>query len=80
MGARIVGTCSTGKLRYPNEVEAMIALANARAKRERRNTGGKVETRYYSCDICRGGYHLTHLTEEQQAARHAARKERWKQR
>lgn len=77
MGARIVGTCRTGKLRYPSEVEAMIALANAQAKRDRVGAA-KVEERYYLCDLCRGGYHLTHLSEEEHAKRHAARKERWK--
>lgn len=76
MGAKIVGTCKTGKLRYPSEVEAMIALANAKAKRDRTGAG-KVEERYYHCDLCRGGFHLTHLTAEEHEKRHAARKERW---
>lgn len=77
MGARVVGFCLSKKLRYPTEVEARIALLSAQRKRDRQRKSDRsseerpMEIRVYRCDICRGGWHLTHLTEEEFAARRA---------
>ena len=48
-----------GKVQYPNEVEAMIALASAtRPGRSNDQLRFKEETRYYQCPKCEG-WHLT---------------------
>lgn len=70
MGARIVGFCPSKKNRFPNEIEAKIALLSAQRKRDRRGDE-MVEIRWYKCHLCRGGWHLTHLTEQEYAERRA---------
>ena len=48
-----------GKVRFPNELEAMIALASAtRPGRSNDQLRYKEETRYYKCPLCHG-WHLT---------------------
>lgn len=49
--------CTTGKVRYPNELEAGKALKRFATNRADHGTA-KAETRYYRCHRCRG-YHLT---------------------
>ena len=50
---------SCGKVQFPNEVEAMIALASAtRPGRSNDQLRFKEETRYYQCPQCEG-WHLT---------------------
>lgn len=58
---RIVGTCRSGKQRYPSEWEANIALTVIRAKRRKHNAPEEnIEKRIYPCPMCRG-WHTTHL-------------------
>lgn len=52
------GKCSTGKLRYPTEIDAAIALGRAQSGRPVKGRDAKVETRHYYCPECRG-HHLT---------------------
>lgn len=50
---------SCGKVQFPNEVEAMIALASAtRPGRSNDQLRHKEEARYYQCPQCEG-WHLT---------------------
>lgn len=50
----------SGKLRFPDEEEAALALQEVRAKRKRQQMPeARIEKRCYECHLCRGGYHLT---------------------
>lgn len=53
--ARTLGFCQSGKLRWPDEVEAAKALEDAVA---RHKGTGRVECRWYACPTCHG-FHLT---------------------
>jgi CO dehydrogenase/acetyl-CoA synthase alpha subunit len=50
--------CDTGKVRYPNELEAGKALKRAAAGRHQRGELNHVERRFYRCRRC-GGFHLS---------------------
>jgi hypothetical protein len=49
------GTCPTGKVRWGSAETAQAALAH----RMLDGPGRARETRFYRCDECDGGYHLT---------------------
>ena len=51
---------ATGKLRYPDEIAAQLALISTKRAEQRRVTN---ERRYYRCPAC-GGFHLTSQTKE----------------
>lgn len=51
---------ATGKVRYPNERAAQVALVDAILKRNRGRSDRR-EARHYPCGIC-GGWHLTSKT------------------
>lgn len=48
------GSCTTGKLRYPNRAIAQQALAKFR----RQDSMSHTENRAYECPLC-AGWHLT---------------------
>lgn len=48
--------CPTGKVRYRDEVAAMLALGRASSRSEVRPN--RVEQRQYRCPMCKG-WHLT---------------------
>ena len=67
---------SCGKVQYPNEVEAMIALASAtRPGRSNDQLRFKEETRYYQCPQCEG-WHLTARRTWNNAAYESRKRER----
>lgn len=57
-----LGTCSTGKIRFPDHTAAVAALHSAATKRNFAAQDGKTtvrrEVRSYSCKECKG-WHLT---------------------
>lgn len=57
--ARVVGTCPTGKRRFPTQLDAGIALGKAQAVRSVHPTD-RVEVRHYHCQKCQG-HHLTSM-------------------
>lgn len=54
-GAKTSGSCRTGKSRFPNKVEAMIALADTTRPTAKH---GRFEQRIYLCPMC-AGWHMT---------------------
>lgn len=54
-GAKTAGSCRTGKMRFPTEIEAMIALADTNRGNAK---SGRAESRYYRCPMCQG-WHMT---------------------
>lgn len=52
------GSCPTGKVRWGSADTAQAALAH----RMLDGPGTARETRFYRCDECGGGYHLSSLT------------------
>ena len=54
-GATSAGSCRTGKSRFPNRVEAMIALSETTRPTAKSN---RSEQRIYLCQMC-AGWHMT---------------------
>lgn len=70
------GKCPvTGKLSYPTELDAAIALGRAREGRPVKGRDAKVEQRHYRCPHC-GDHHLTSAATMPQEAPQSPRESR----
>ncbi len=62
----MTATCATGKIRYPDEAAAKVALVSARTAAALRKQANRREARVYQCPHC-DGWHLTSSTSGEKA-------------
>ena len=59
--------CPTGKVRFPDEHSAQVAIVGAAVARNR-GKNQRREIRWYCCPMCGGGWHLTSKPDRGHAA------------